>query len=298
MMLSQRCSRFSPCLPFLVALAVASSEIAETGDQRTCGRSKISKCINKYADRLDAIEEGLGDDIRSHPRTVKASSRRPVVFGVGSGTTGTRSLGVALHKLITHFGLDMKVSHWLHSPEENCDWIGKLLDNVYLPRGQCQEALREFDYTGMANSVGAILDYPIYELFIDFFLAFPNARWVLTTRPSDDWAAARKEDHAGTPWPMHEPCGFHVQKNTSSKTLSRVFDSTNDFIRCVVPTDHLLEIDFFSDGTNHTMKNLRKFLGFETDDLDHEEFPHTSSNSEGRCNKNRNGSDTTSSKRY
>lgn len=265
---------------------MATSEIAETGDQRSCGRSSISKCINKYADRLDAIEDGLGDDIRSHPQTVRKSSRRPVVFGVGSGTTGTRSLGIALHKLVTHFDLDMKVSHWLHSPEENCDWITTLLDNVYLPRQQCQEALREFDYTGMANSVGAILDYPIYELFIDFFLAFPNARWVLTTRPSDDWAAARIEDHAGTPWPMQEPCGYRVHNYTSSKMLSRVFDSTNDFIRCVVPKDQLLEIDFFSDGTDHTMKHLRKFLGFEADDLDHAEFPHTSSSSEGRC-KNR-----------
>jgi len=277
-----RLSVLFTCLTLIHAAASSSG----AGAGRACRQFAKSSCLRSYADGLDEVQKGLGDSIRRHPGTVVAADPRTIVFGVGSGTTGTRSLTNALHEVIKHYGLNLKVSHWLASPAENCEWISSLLNILKSEKEQCMQDLRKFDFTAMSRSVGAILDYPVYELFIDFYLSFPNARWILTTRPSKDWASKRKGDHIETPWPMQEPCGRHIKNGTSEKLLSRVFALTNDFIRCVVPSERLLEIDVFSNPADSSMKRVRSFLGFpDSEALDLAEFPRNNTTPEKRCDK-------------
>lgn len=274
-------SRLLLCIMSIVSAVHAASKLADVGatQQGTCSPFSESRCVKLYADGLDKVQPGLGDSIRAHPGTVKKSVPRTIVFGVGSGTTATKSLAKTLGGLISHFGMNFKVSHWLHSPQENCEWISSLLRILnyrWGDRHKCLKELRTFDYTAVADSVGAVMDFPTYELFINFYLSFPNARWILTTRPSKDWALARTTHHVNTSWPIQEPCGYHITKNSRQDTLARAFDLTNDFIRCVVPPHRLLEIDPFTQPTDDVAKRTRSFLGLPHDEVaDSQKFPHT-----------------------
>jgi hypothetical protein len=234
-------------------------EVAEVNTRSSSSLSASqSECIVQYADGLDEIQQGLGDAIRAHPGVVVATSDRPIIFGVGSGTTGTWGLTKALHLLAQR---DQKVSHWLNSPPENCGWIASLLRIVSLCPEQCYDELRSFDFTAMSESVTAVLDTPVFELFVDFFLSFPKALWILTTRPSDDWAKRRKERHLNSAFPIQEPCGRIIGKDTSEKDLAAMFDMTNNFIRCMVPAERLMELDMFSSNvTDSAVTDISIFL--------------------------------------
>jgi hypothetical protein len=243
-----------------------------------------SQCMSQYADGLDEIRDGLGGMIRAHPGTVVAVTDRPMVFGVGSGTTGTWGLTQALHT-ISQPG--QKVSHWLNSPPENCKWIASLLRIFDACPDDCRDQLRRFDFTAIADSVIAILDTPVFEVFLDLFLSFPKATWILTTRPSGDWAKRRKERHLNSLFPIQEPCGLAIDKNTTQKELAAMFDLTNDFIRCMVPSERLMELDMFSSNvTDSAVGDIAAFLNtnnFTTELLAGVPFSHTKQLPEEEC---------------
>jgi hypothetical protein len=234
------------------------------------GGKANTQCLQQYADGLDGIEDGLGNSIRAHPGTVVTTSTKRMIFGAGAGTTGTRSVATAIQRIASLYDLGWKTQHWMYAPPENCNWTVSLHDAVspFQSQEKCEKGLRSFDFSGLHDSVGAMFDTPVFELFIDFFLSFPNAVWILTTRPSHEWALKRKSGgeenellHAMSLLPMEEPCGRGVVAQSSTESLSRMFDLTNDLIRCMVPSERLLEVNFFSNQT-YTMGQLVSFLGF------------------------------------
>jgi len=242
--------------------------------------STTSQCINTYAHGLDQIRQGLGDSIRAHPGVV-ATSPAPVIFGTGSGTTGTDSLATALQTIMTFYGERGQVMHKCDGVADNCAWARGVTNLSTSIRGwielssvqDCIQGMRGFDFSSISPAVNAYVGGGSFELFIDMFLSFPNARFILTSRPPDEWAFSRMQKEAHPQWPMQEPCqGFY---DLEMETMSQMYSLTNDFIRCTVPADRFLEIDMFSHPTTHTMKRIREFLGFkENPDIDNLEFPH------------------------
>lgn len=213
-------------------------------------------------------------------------------FGAGSGATGTSSLAMALRTILRDIDADLKIAHaWTWNPPENCDWFTSL--EWILARGlvspeECVKKLHAFNYTSIADSVGAVLDSPVYELFIDLFLSFPKAVWILTTRPSDDWAKARLQqpDAFWLSWPIQEPCVSLASRpllggRPSQKNMASMFSLGNDLIRCMVAPEKLMEIDVFTKPTDGLMVDLGNFLaanGYTSKNmtlfLEGEAYPH------------------------
>jgi len=142
-----------------------------------------------------------------------------------------------------------------------------------LSREECVDRVRKFDYTTLAESVGFMTDMPVYELFLHFYLSFPNAKWILTTRDANVWAEHRKKDHLFSPYPMQEPCGYIVEPQSDEKVMAKAFLLTNDLIRCVVPAEKLLELDLFEGSTNGMMARIAEFTQLHAPEGE-EAFPH------------------------
>merc|ERR1719428_1930953 len=75
--------------------------------------TRISSCVEDYSSKLNSAQDGLGDHIKKRYQNFDFAGVRPDaygnqnIFGVGFGTTATRSLAYALYQLgLTgaHFG--------------------------------------------------------------------------------------------------------------------------------------------------------------------------------------------------
>jgi len=129
-----------------------------------------------FARRFDAI--GTSAMRRSRAKLLTAVRRRldrpldallaePKVFGIGLSRTGTTSLTMALD------GLGIDSAHW-----EN-PFTREILSDVDFPL------------------FGACTDISVAHVFETLFFAYPNARFIMTTRPFEPWLASiRKLYHA------------------------------------------------------------------------------------------------------
>lgn len=208
----------------------------------------VRACVAKYADGLDAIKPNLSlHSIRDHPLTAAATSNRPIIIAPGSGTTATRSLHVTLGK--------MGLCGWHCGGGPTEQWTNGIRQNFFLKKeegkAECHARLRSYDYTKLPEHVQYIADTPIAEVFFDLFLAFPNASFILTTRPSLEWAKRRKEFDGGQAAPIQEPCGVQggdsACKEFSDMQLAKIEDLKNELITCLVPKERLLTFSVFSD---------------------------------------------------
>jgi hypothetical protein len=223
-----------------------------------------TSCLEDYADELDQVFPKLGDQIRAHPGTVTNTSDRLLLLGVGSGATGTSSLAKALIDIFEGMGVEKMVAHSQHSPLENCKYSETLYGMFQATPQECFLSLHKFDYTLMAPSVGALLDAPTFELFIDFFLAFPKAVYVLTDRDPTAWARARaKHLMKSVPYPMQEPCGrlmTHPGSHPPISQFAAIYAASNRLIQCMVPKEKIFEINVFDKPTNGLMGSLAEYL--------------------------------------
>jgi len=232
-------------------------------------RERLQLCVNSYADALDDVVPDMGKAIRGHPLTVLSTSSRPVVFNAGSGTTGTESSAAALGML----GLTTAHAHYaapMVDISEFLEWRQMVEGILYNETDSCIPALRKFDFASLPDSVDAVTDFPMPELFIDMFLSFPNAKFLLTLRPSDDWAESDLNQV-----PVQEPCGMYMQASKfgwkGTATNAMFFELNNEFIQCVVPEERLFKIDVFTQPTDGVMLELSRFLNLPPLD---EEYPH------------------------
>lgn len=226
-------------------------------------------CAREYADDLDLVQPGLGKSVRMHTWKPHSMSQREIVFGAGSGSTGTTSLAVALW----HVG--MKGWHWnLDDP-----WMRGLLE---LLQGQpviqgrtqvkpftleqrqaCPERMSSFQYTSLPGDIDFVLDMPIPEVFVQLYISFPKAKFLLSKRPELEWAENRLDRHSGqgTLLPVQDPCGLFID-GWEPHRLARLEWLKNRFIRCVVPPERLFTVDLFNpqEDTTTLMRRLAKFL--------------------------------------
>lgn len=220
----------------------------------------LRRCLDTYSAQLDSVRDHLGDATRSHRLEPVATSSRNIILGAGSGTTGTRSIGTAL-------GL-LGLSGW-HFPHRTRwgDSLFEILGRFVPPftaeqKTACRATLQAHDYTRIPPQVDYILDAPIAELFIDLYLAFPNAKFILSTRPELEWAERRLQ-HPGSLPPLQEPCGEHItRKNWTVAELASLEKFKNELVECVVPKSRLLKFSLFTDPPSMMKSLMRKMSRF------------------------------------
>lgn len=237
--------------------------------QRATGKHSKSaaRCIANYADSLDQISSGLGTHIRQIQFNHSSRSQKNIVFGAGSGTTAT----TGLHQALKQIGL----TGWHF--EIDADWVTKLEETIQAPAPEtyaddvssdarieaCHRSLNEFDYTTLPSDIEYVLDEPVDVLLVHLLSTFPNAKFILTTRESLEWARRRRE-HPHSLAPLQDPCGLFITDFPSDSILAQLEDLKRDFARCIIPKHQLLEFDIWnmSKERNRTlMRDIAAFVG-------------------------------------
>lgn len=244
-------------------------------------KTLLAQCVADYAAGLDALRPGLGDQVREIPLEPRDQDWRDIVFGVGSGTTATHLADDAL----THIGLTGM--HW----DLNDTWTHDLVTIMgrcahkdalvcRLDRHEyeyhfgtfssaeikeCRDKLNNFPFTSLSNKLDYVTDEPIDQLFLHLYLAFPNAKFILSNRPAEDYAEQRHANHTGGFAPIQDPCGDHVLFY-SKPELAAMLGLHNDLVRCIVPSWRLFEYNLWTDPaerSNEIATKLGKFAGLK-----------------------------------
>jgi len=109
-----------------------------------------------------------------------------------------------------------------------------------------------------------VADTPVAEMFIDLFVTFPNAKFILTDRPPMSWIPARLKRFKATWPPTQKPCNLGLASAFSTHDLANLFGSHPDLVKCVVPRDRLFKVNFWEDSAyemEHMFANLASFVG-------------------------------------
>jgi hypothetical protein len=181
------------------------------------------------------------------------------IIGAGLGRTGTMSLKLALNTL--GFGpcyhmeavfndLDKRVPQWNEALAGHPDW-GAIFD-------------------GYQSSV----DWPTAGFYKELHEAYPEAKFILSTRSPESWAASYGgtiarlvADRAAAPEPMQpwlemvhgviERSG--ISDGLSESELAARFEAHNESVKAAIPADKLLVFD-----VKQGWEPLGAFLGVET----------------------------------
>jgi hypothetical protein len=221
----------------------------------------LRDCVDAYASGLDAVHEGLGDPIRKIDLKVpRVSNRSTILIGAGTGTTGTRSFYSVL-KTIGLYGWHWKAPK---ADKARSSWFDEIDSILRGDVPKCRAALAAFDHVAhLPDSLDFILDTPAPPLFIHLFLAYPNAKFLLSTRPGDEWAESRLLNHPTGFASLQDPCQQYT-KDFEPKSLARMHILHDELVRCVVPKNQLFEVNLWTDGEErmpHLVSDLAGFIG-------------------------------------
>lgn len=220
----------------------------------------VQTCVEQYADGLDLVRKDLGGSVRELSRLRPSRiSMQEMVFNVGPGTTATHYVtellddaglrGFHYTKRWAPFNELMEIVGRCYPDSwDNCSHSHERHEQHGSPpqyvRDACYKHLREFDFSdfGKAEHVS---DTPFPELFVHLYRAYPNAKFILSTRDAEEWAHKRAVDHNDTLATIQEPCGRFVYQFTEQQN-QELFRLHNQLVHCVVPESRLLELDIFT----------------------------------------------------
>jgi len=252
-------------LPWLVLCLVDVSALVL---QKGLPPDNARRCLSAYADELDKVYSGMGDHLRSHPLSPARVSRRPLVIVASPGSAATTSLSAALDSIGLWNGHDsglLLTDLVLAGP----------IDLKYCPDREwtadevqsCLNTIRSHDYPQGIGQRWVTMDTPTSELFLDLFLAFPNARVIYSTRPGESWLKSRKRIGSSL-LPVQEPCGWMMMPrkpmNFTDEEIIATHDLNEKFVKCMVPPEHLLEFNLWTDSTERVeglVSELASFVG-------------------------------------
>ncbi|CAM9378090.1 unnamed protein product [Phaeothamnion confervicola] len=233
-------------------------------------------CENAYIDELSEIRESWGARVKSF--MCSYAVRNAPTFGdmlflfPSPGTTGSRSMSSFLgetcgwnvfHYASFFFGRD-EDEIW-RSTRRGADdnwadpnWTGAGLmapeaEALNLIDGKSDEfldshaILPDLIPRGHDKPVDAVLDDPMCQLFFDTFHQFPNARFVLLHRDPVDWAESRRRKHRRAPLPVIRGATSDCVTDASLDELAGAFAAFEAYVRCKVPPERLLEVDYFAE---------------------------------------------------
>lgn len=194
------------------------------------------------------------------------------VIGTGVGRTGTYSLKLALNHLGQ--GPCHHMEEVLHHPAEQVPLWSAAVGG---------KADWDTIYAGYESAV----DWPTAGFFRELYAAYPSAKFVLTTRSPESWAASFSEtiykllaerDQAPSelqPWlemasRVVAKTGF--PEGLDIPSLTKAFEAHNEAVRTTIPADQLLVYQV-KDG----WEPLCEFLGVP---VPTDPFPRTNDRSE------------------
>jgi hypothetical protein len=194
------------------------------------------------------------------------------IIGLGLGRTGTYSLKAALEHL--HFGpchhmelvvqnMPIQVPLWNSALDNNADF--------------------EEIYTGMLSAV----DWPTAGFYRELYAAYPNAKFILTYRSPESWAASfgstiykllagrneappEMQDWLNMVVKVLAKTGFAMDLNESG--LAQQFEKHNQAVKKLIPAEQLLTYQM-----KEGWQPLCDFLGVTAPST---EFPRTNNREE------------------
>jgi hypothetical protein len=236
-------------------------------------KNRLSDCVNAYADGLAAIRHDLGQSVRKYPLNESRTSQSKTVFVAGLGSSGTSSLAAALMQM------GLTVGHHVElAPNDYYMWQHTLAScwDTEHTLDSCLKCVHDFHYNSIGWQVDAAADVPICHVFVDLFLSFPNARWILNTRPSHEWVVSRKEAFPVTVPPIEHPCFQENSDNFTIDELAHMADLHAELVRCAVPPERLFEFDLFTNGTDGLMQDMSRFLNLSVQYPKNASYPYVS----------------------
>src|SRR3989338_7020815 len=198
-------------------------------------------------------------------------SNHSVIFALGPGTTATHGLIGDLYRL------NIPSVHWIIHTQipdtPTCQsflqrWTRFCQDREF--RSMSVEEIYRFIQTVMMqhDCVSAFMDFPIPEMFLYLRYMFPNAIYLFTDREPTSWAKRRVHHHpldiAVLPMPnLHPPTPV-----TNINVLSSLFVAHREFIHCVIPSDKILDLNYFTNFSPESTEKLANVLDELLDQVD------------------------------
>ena len=235
-------------------------------------------CYNRYVDaivssvsnpkirawmeeqRLDFAARRQAAWLTAGPPSPRA---HPLVLGGGFGSTGTTSLALALDRLglVTwhaHMGATVRANASAGAGAITPDDFRRSIGRAW-SSARCSAELTSINYR-VPPSVGALVDRPSAESFLDLWWANPNALVLLTHRPAADWVRSRSSFGLKMNLPLDRPCHNLSFADASAKEAGRMLTLHDDLVQCVVPKRQLIDIDVFSRSTSGLMGMLSRAI--------------------------------------
>jgi hypothetical protein len=204
----------------------------------------------------------------------KHTSLRPLIIGVGPGTTATRSFALAvnlLHFSVLHYGA-------VRGRKGNAMWNTDIKGETNLPRFRVDELGKgtkfredwdhtaDIDFVALYNSMDAIFDWPIQLYAVDILRAYPNAKIIMTHRDPVTYAQKRlhfckmkpKPRECGVPFVLR-PLDMYMREMTDDQNVGS-FEATEHVLKCLVPAHRYLQVDAWDPPPEGWMPRIADFL--------------------------------------
>lgn len=212
-------------------------------------------------------------------------SDKEVILGAGQSHTGQRWVADFLQSsgyTVGHLG-KLPIGDDMHTERDsNLTAIEEAYANVHRTLMDLEPVHREsFNYDIFSNLDGlsGILNMPTAEFFPYFFRAYPNAKIILTVRNATMWYDSIinpvPNDAELNPRPtyptyyLQSSASLAIQngkQNNFQHDVPEAFESMlqmelqNTFVRCIVPSSQLLEINLFTENPTDIKKKITEFL--------------------------------------
>lgn len=249
---------------------------------RTCVLQYAEQLQQQFGDAPVLFEHGralaAGLDRRMNAtRLPRKASTKLLLVGAGFGSSGTRTIAQLLaragltvfhasdilspaqpdfsaktsrHSKMTHAWRDQLV-HAERLARRADPEGARLLGDSAGGRRVCFQSLDRVDWAKAATwqiRPDAIVDSPSAEYFLDLYRALPRVSALLTLREPASWVDARRLHCNGAVKcnmraPVDRPCNLRMQHVSRAHTVA-LYGLHAQLVRCVVPPDRLLEVDF------------------------------------------------------
>lgn len=213
--------------------------------------------------------------------SVRTVSNKPLIFGVGPGTTATKSVALAvslLGKTVLHYkAVRTKDGELLdtwkdpQTPVVNAFSVPTLVEGMR-NRTVWNSIHTSMDFASILNSVDAVFDYPFPMYALEVLRAFPNAKVILTHRDPTEWYERRldfcttRERVCRVPFVLR-PLSIYMNDTDTVWSKSQVvaaYEATETVLECLITgrnRDRFLKVDVWNPPPQGWMPVLAEFLG-------------------------------------
>lgn len=237
-------------------------------------------CISKYLKTLKNL--GVANGNMTYSTWEKALclpppdhvSDKPLIFGVGPGTTATRSVALAvslLRKNTLHWGVVRAANgkyHWDWDDGKNLlDRFGANQLVLGMKNLSTWESIPStMNFAQIFEPLDAVFDYPFPMYALDVLRYFPQAKVIMTHRDPFQWYDQRmkfctgKHPLCSVPF-LLRPLKLSMNMREWTKDKAAVtFAATETAIQCFVGRERFLRVDVWNPPAGGWMPILAEFL--------------------------------------